>query len=344
MRKRVSRPVLLCFVVASLVGAALAVYQLIDHLRTGSVYRAAQKTANDCEFRTAAALLDEYLKARPRDGEALLLAGQIARRAGDFVKADKRLKLALEHGAPQDAVGVERLLIRVQSGAIAAPQELIRMCQSAPAGAEAGLLLEAIIQGSFRRADLDRTGWGIDLWLQQRTGPRDQARGLIWRGQLEAHAGNFSRALELYREAISASPDYVPARVQLVNLLVRDDPRAASEEMTWLARHAPQDASARHVIARWRRSLGDSEEAARLLDDLLSDEPDSVAVLLDRARVSLDLRRPEEAEPFLARALVLAPRNREVHANLADCTRMAGRLDESEQHQANARRLQSRSE
>lgn len=341
MAKRLSRPVRLALVVASLVGGALAIYQLINHVRASSVYRAAQKALDGCEFRKAATLLERYCEARPRDGEALLLAGQTARRMGDFGRAEKRLKLALENGAPTEAVGVERLLLRVQSGSFRSPQELIALCQSNPSGAEAGILLEAIIQGSFRRADLDRTDWAIDLWLKHRTTPIDQARGQIWRGQLEAHAGNFLQAMECYRKAVSASPDYVPARIQVVNLLVRDDPQAAPEEMAWLLRHAPQDVAVRHSLARWRRSLGYPEEAGRLLDELLAEDPESVSALVDRARVSLDLRRPEEAERFLRRALLLAPRNREIHSGLADCTRMAGRLEESEHHLAHARGLQS---
>jgi tetratricopeptide (TPR) repeat protein len=46
----------------------------------------------------------------------------------------------------------------------------------------------------------------------------------------------------------------------------------------------------------------------------------------------MDLQRPQEAEPFLLKAMSLAPQSRDVNVAMAECLRQLNRLDEADRH------------
>ncbi|MFO0966384.1 MAG: tetratricopeptide repeat protein [Gemmataceae bacterium] len=332
----------LAVVLLGLIG--VAVYFAISQYLAKRQYDLARAALERCDFQEALQHLDEYLQRRPTDGAALVLAAQAARRSGDLADADRRLRLAFDQGADADELAVEHDLLRVQIGHLAAAERLAAFCKKNPAGPETGLALEALIEGGMRAFHLALAAWSVDFWLEHRFGSLDQTRGLLWRGRLYEMSEDFGQALLDFRKAAELSPEFVPARLALAEALLRAEPRQAVSEVEWLTGHAARNPDVRFVSARLRRALGRPEEAGVALDELLTAQPKRVDALVERGRVALDRGRAEEAEPWLRKAEKLAPEQRDVNVALADCLRLAGKLEEAKTYQDKAKEIQDRLE
>jgi len=233
-------------------------------------------------------------------------------------------------------------LLRVQAGDLSDAGALTQVCTERPDGPEAALILEALIEGSFKAFNVPLARWSVDLWLAHRPGPFDQAQGLLWHGRLSEFTQDFPQALADYQRAVELVPDSLPARLRLVDALLREEPRQAIPHLDWLRQRRPDNAEVRFETARLYRSLGQPEEAAQLLDAILAATPDKVPVLVERGRVAMDLNRSPDAERWLRHAVSLAPELREVHLALGDCLRQAGRLDEAKRHQDKAQEIETK--
>jgi predicted Zn-dependent protease len=329
-------------VIALLAIIGVAAYQIAMNVWMSRRYQSALKALERFDYDEAARHLQSYLARNPTDTTALVLAGQTARRRNALDDAIKQLRLAEQHGAPRDAVAMERRLLAVQAGDATEADALVQFCMERPDGAEATLILEALIEGSLKNFNVPLATWGVDTWLKHRPGAYEQAHGLLWRGRLSEFADDFAGARAHYQQAIALTPDHLPAQLRLTEALIRDDPRAAIPHVEKMREHHADNADVRFQTARLRRALGRPDEAAPILDVLLVETPDRVPLLLERGRVALDLQRPADAERWFQRALALAPEQREVNLALADCLRQAGRPDDAERYQAKAQEIEAR--
>jgi tetratricopeptide (TPR) repeat protein len=309
----------------------VAGYQITFRLWANRQYRAATEALERYDFWQASKHLETYVSARPNDPEGWLLAAQTARRRGDVSRALTLLRQAEKHGAKAENLATERQLLRIQMGDLSDADRLVQFCTehaNEPAGA---LALEVFIEGGLKAVNVGRVRWAVDLWLSKRPAVADQAQGLVWRGREHELVQDFPQALSDFRAAVERDPDHPPARWWLAQALIREEPRAAAPHLEWLRRRG-DDPQVRLLTARFRRTLGEPEEAAGMLDALLAAEPDNVPALIERGRVAMDLNRPEEALRWLAGAQELSPNLRDVNLALADCLRQAGRADEAERY------------
>lgn len=327
--------------IALLLVIAVAGYQVSMSVWSSGKYNAAVQALDRHDYVQADEYLASYLAVHPTDPVALVLAAQTARRRGDFDGAARQLRLAEKHGAPAQAVATEKRLLRVQAGDLSDADSLAQVCTDHPDGPEAALILESLIEGSLRAVNLPRAKWGVDLWLTYRRDPRDQAHGLLWHGRLCEFTQDFPQTLLDYQKAVELAPDHVPARLRLVEALIREEPRQAVPHLDWLQQHRPNDAEVRFLTARWHRSLGQPEEAAQVLDAILASAPEKAPVLVERGRVAMDLNRSADAERWLRHALALAPEQRDTNLAVADCLRQAGRLDEAKRYQDKAQEIEA---
>jgi Flp pilus assembly protein TadD len=97
-------------------------------------------------------------------------------------------------------------------------------------------------------------------------------------------------------------------------------------------------------LARVRRALGQSEEARHLLDDMLASAGNAVPALIERGRLDLDLKRPEDAERWLRRAVAVAPDDPDTHRALSDCLLARGKEAEARSHKETALELIAKEE
>lgn len=336
-----NRRVRIAFLVILLLLGGWGAYHASILFRANQHYRLAKKALDRCEYKEASSHLENYLVLRPRDGDTKLLAGQTARRGGNFKQADKYLRAAQALGVDRHAILAEGNLLEVQSGNLRNAGSLINFCQKQPGSPETALVLEALIEGSLRSLDLLVANWSVNLWLKNRPAEFDQARGLVWRGRLLELTSDGPRALADYRKAVELAPSFVPARLHLTQFLLGFEPTAAAVELEWLRQRLPDDPDVGLLTARWHRNLGRPEEAVPLLDEVLAHDPERVPALLERGRVAIDLNRLAEAEGFLRRALHRAADPRDTLVALGDCLRLAGRLEEAQVYQEQAQKTQS---
>jgi len=321
-------------VASTLLVAAVLAFQIGRLVWANGHYRAAEQALQRYDYDDAAAHLDKYLSVRPTESQGLLLAAQTSRRRGDFADAERRLHLAQQHGASSDAMATERQLLRIQRGDLTDAPQLAAFCEEHVRESSGALALEVLIEGSLTAFNLSLAKWGVDLWLEQRPATADQVQGLVWRGRLNELLQNFPRALADFRRAVELDADNRQARLRLASALIREEPREAVAHLERMRRRRPDDPEVLLLTARLRRNLGEPEEAGRLLDQLLAAAPNNVPALVERGRVAMDLNHPDDAERWLRRALDLAPvQRREVYLALADCMRLAGRLEEAKQYQ-----------
>jgi len=325
-----------------LVVVGYAVYRAAVFLWTNRQYDAASQALERYDYPLATQHLERLLAVQPSDAPGLILAAQTARRQGKFDDAARRLSLAAKHGVAREAIAMEEQLLALQSGDLSSVGRLTQICEAAPGGPEAALLLEAIVEGSLKVFNLQLAKWGIDLWLTHRSGKFDQAQGLLWRGRLNEYMQDFPQARADYQKAAELAPECWPARIRLVESLLREDPRQAMPHLDALRKDRPSDPEVRFLTARLCREIGQPEEAVASLDAILALEPDNVKYLLERGRVAMDLKQATEAERALEHALKLASDRREVNIAMADYLRFAGRLDEAKTYQDRAQAIEAR--
>lgn len=292
------------------------------------------------DYVAATAHIHSYLKIRPTSPSVRVLAAQAARRRSDFAEAERQLSLAAQHGAAEQDLDLEFELLGVQKGDLRSASRLLRDCQKHPDGPRLAVVLEAIIEGSLAAKNEPLAQTCLELFLKHRPGTIDQAQGLVWRGIITMQRDGVTHALADFRQAVASAPDHYAARIWLVEALILEDPREAFVHLEWMHRHRPDDFTVRFQRARVHRALGQAEHAVHLLDGLLESLPNRVPVLIERARVDLDLNRPTEAERWLRRAESLAPWERDVTLALIACLlRQPDRVEEVNRYQDRLRKL-----
>ncbi len=334
--------VILAIVLVAVIG--VAAYQIAINLWAVRQYDQAVAAMDRYDFVQATTHIHRYLKTHPTNPTVRLLAAQAARRRSDFGEADRQLRLAAKYGASSDAVDLEAQLIAIQRGDLRSVDALMRYCEQHPEKEEFPAILEAIIEGSFVVQDLPLAHSCVALFLKHRPKDVDQAQGFVWRGKTNMFTSGLHQAIADFRSALDLVPDHYQARIWLVEALLREDPRQAAAHLDLLRRQRPDDLTVKFQTARVHRSHGQLEIAGRMLDEILVATPDRVTVLIERARVALDLNRPQDAERWLLHAESLSPGQRELNVALGDCMRQFGRLAESDRYQKKVLDLDAKSE
>jgi tetratricopeptide (TPR) repeat protein len=216
-----------------------------------------------------------------------------------------------------------RLYRAAQQGAIVEPLDRLEKLQNKGVN---------VLEGKADELRL-RTERAVAHWLTHYESRSDQVQGLIWRGRLQLLILNQEEAARDFSTALQLEPDNDDARLYLAKTLFERDPKSALEhlEMLWQRDRGNEQIS--YLLAQCRRSLGQLQEAGQLLDEFLSENPRHAGALLERGKTALDAARPDEAEPFLRRALAEAPDDPAVRLALSRCLHLGGKTKEAQQHQ-----------
>ncbi len=315
-----------------------------SYLLTRYHTQAAREALDRREFEAALDHL-EWCRGGPFVGpEARLLGARAARRMGAFTAALLRLEEFKERYGPTPACELEERLLAVQGGDLAEGRALLDAWADRPDAEQTPLVLEAFVVAALPRLAPDPAAPGeqesdpedearamdaAERWLRLRPGREDRAQGLLWRGRLFNLRGDADRAEADFRGALALIPNHVEARVLLAEAVARRSPEEAVARLRELHEADPKDARVRSDLAGAVRRLGRFDEARRLLDGVLAENPDDVSALVERGLLDLDERRPADAEPRLRRAFALAPRLAATNLALSRCLQMAGRGEEA---------------
>jgi len=170
----------------------------------------------------------------------------------------------------------------------------------------------------------------------------DRSESWVARGDLEARLGHAEEAEAAYDRAISLDPSYLPAHVNLADLLRvlgRDD--EGEEILRAALRRDRDDAAAHHALGLLRVRLGDREGALEHLERAAELRPGAARYRYVHAVALHDAGRPAEAIAQLESALADHPRDEAILGALVAYSRAAGRDEEAWRY---ARRLEALAE
>jgi tetratricopeptide (TPR) repeat protein len=297
----------------------------------------------------AAAARQHFAEAHQHFSEALrvwrggasihLEAARAARRAGMLAQAEQHLETCQRlQGSVSDGVRLERLLLRAIDGEIAEVQlDLWRSVEEDHPGKVA--ILEALIQGTMQVA-VSNTGRAAIVRLLEIQ--PDNIVGLHWRGVLREHTEEDDEAIADFRAVLEILPEHEEARKHLADLLVKSDPREALEHVALLRQRRPRDAALLLSQAACLKALGQPEDAAKALDEILVDNSNHIGALVQRGLLEVQNGQAAAGEKWLRKAITLQPSHEDAHYHLYQCLlQQPGRTEEARRQYAEWKRVQA---
>ncbi|MDP4546387.1 tetratricopeptide repeat protein [Marinobacter sp. MDS2] len=218
---------------------------------------------------TAGRYLQEVLNQAPGHQQSTLMLGVVRFRQGRAEEAEKLLEPLADM---EDADGVRKLLAAT------------RISMRDPQGAQS--ILDNIDNKESDPQTLALVGIAALASGDEQTG-----RPLLEKS-LELDPDNHNLRIR-YAAYLTQINEYQPALEQ-----IRKVPKAADEAL-----------QAQLLTARIQTLSGDADSAQKTLDNWLSDNPDSIRVLLARGHLANSLDQPAEAEKYYKTAQAKAPDN-----------------------------------
>lgn len=300
------------------------------HLRAFRHYRAGQRSFEDRDFDQALEHLDACLALWPDSPSTHLLAARAARQAGKPGLASKHLESCRRLGGPAERVVLERYLLRAREGDLAGVEKklLTFVRRRDP---DAPLILDVLTERWLLGFRLEKARLYLEQWLELQPGNREAVVRQAW---LDERLFRFAEAIDGYRQALEQAPERDRkandrVRLRLAELLLqRFRAREALEHFEVIHERQPQNKDVLLGLARCRRELGQPEQAAALLDELLALEPRSAPALGERGRLALEAGQTKRAEAWLRRAVELAPFDRRILNDLCACLQRNGHREE----------------
>jgi tetratricopeptide (TPR) repeat protein len=299
--------------------------------------RTAEDLLADLRFEEAGRLLDDYLRIRPSDAEARLVAARAKRRAGDPEDAEYHLN---EHDLLRGvtrASSLERVLLLAERGELGDREAWLR------SGLEKGeadpvLVLEALTRNYLSTGRLEDASACLADLLQ--ACPR-HPRALAWRAQTRARQQKWEAALEDARRAVALRPGSVEARLiwAEANENVGQTEKAV-REYRWLYERGQKSPDVVLGLGRCWQDLARFAEARQVLDAFLAEQPEQADVLVERGRLALREGGTAPAEPYFRRAAALDPRNADALRFLLRCLEAGGSAAEAARVDGRIRQLE----
>jgi tetratricopeptide (TPR) repeat protein len=321
---------------AAVAAAGWLGYRAWDAADFRAAVRPVREAAEQRQWRKAQELVKEPLRGWPDRAELLLLAARVERRCEELEKAKKHLDAAQRVlGSETHAIKVERALLELHAGQLAAAEGFLRECvrQDDPDSPEILDILAGAYEIGYRVADAQRA---LDELLRRQP---DHFDALVRRGRAAQTMGWYEDAAGYYEKALALRPDVDPVRGRLAETLGTagrfDKARAQFEQ---LLKGQPDSGSLRFGLALCLAGTGEPDKAMRIYDDLLRLNPNNWMALLERGKLSVQLDRPEAGLEDLRKADSLAPPD-QMPTALVNCLVALGRAEEAKPYQAKVDRI-----
>ena len=299
-----------------------------------SAARAALKKYHNLE---AIRHLQFCLKTWPTDGEVLFLVARTARRAGAYGEAEQALEKYEARRGSDEAVAVERILLRTENGELDQVEGQCRYWieQGHP---DKTFVFEACVRGYLQAYRLGDARLCLKRWREEEP---DNLQTYYLEGQIHDCGGVSWAAADAYQTVVQADPEHDEARLKLTAaLLERRAFPEAIPHLEYLRHRQPDEPLVPVRLAICRLFLGDPDEAVRLLDALLARRPHFAPALVERGKIALSRGEYEAAESWLREAVALAPGDHETRYQFVQCLRREGRAEEAQQQEQKLKRLE----
>jgi tetratricopeptide (TPR) repeat protein len=276
-------------------------------------------------FDQAASVLREAQDLDPGDPEPSLLLSMLYRSEGRAAEAD-RILLDLRETFPSDT-GVAASL--AQALMLEDPErsraEIDRILQIDPEGTAGHILLGTWLftEGRYEEAEASLSR---DRVVE---GSSPVASFLL--GRIAEIRGDPDRARIEFRNSVNLNPAYLPARLALAELLIRQGGRLeeARVEVSGVLALDPRSVPGRLARGALDTAGGRYEEAEAAFAELRREEPDNARVHLRTGLNHEASGSAARAEDSLRRALGLDPGSEEILAHLARFYASRGRVDDA---------------
>ena len=266
-----------------------------------------------------------------------MLSARAARRAGVYGDSERLLSLYEKDLGRDAAYSFERLLLDAECN----QDQVVERCwQLVEEGhPDSPLLMESLARGYMRRYRLGMAKRCLDRWRQAQP---DNPQMLYLDGLFHldyAHA--VSAALASYGRAVELDPEHEEARLGLaVALLMSKEFGKAAEHFERLRQVQPDNARVQVGLAECWEGLGETAEAVRLVDEVLSQKPDFPAALSLRGQLAFGQGQFSAAADWLRQAVRRNPADQRARYNLAVALERTGRADEAQECMRQSKQMQ----
>jgi tetratricopeptide (TPR) repeat protein len=326
LRALAKRPFRLALILALLGLVGLAAYVIGCDLWASHQLRLGRQALEAGDLKQARTRLRLCLKVYKRSPDVHFLLARVARRAGDYPEMERHLKACEHNGGLPEAVSLERVLADAQRGRLKEADKYLQICldQDYP---ESPAILDALARGYLRTHRLPQAMLCLNRLLELQP---DNAQAMLLRAQAYDQLQLAKLALTDYRRAVELDPENDMARLYLVEGLL--DAARVDEALPHLRRlreRQPGDPTVLALMARCRVARGETAEARKLLDTLLTESQDHLIGVIQLGKVELAEGNLDRARVWLEKGAKLAPHDLEVLHNLAECYERLGRTDDA---------------
>jgi len=260
---------------------------------------------NDQE--AALASLDKALSLEPSDAEALLLRAKLLLKIGRFEQAIEGLSSAIEKSPDNRALrlGYARLLVKARQYERAAVQ--LKALFERYSDQENVVFALGLLAVESRRYDEADEYFTQLLVLGKRSNEAN-----YYLGRIADSRRDYKKALGHYQN-VTEGEDRLDAQVRMAEMLAKlgeiDQARSHLKQLRLL--YAEPSYAVRFFLTEGEilRAAGDHEQALRLFDEALQDQPKNVDLLYARALVAEKLQKFDRFEADLKQLLILEPEN-----------------------------------
>src|SRR5262245_78578 len=202
--------------VVLLVGLGISGWTIAGQVQGWRHLRAGREALEREDAEAARPHLTECVRIWPSNAEVRFLAAQAARRTGELDEARKHLRVATELGWVEQAIDLERALLRVQQDELPAVESFLRDCVERE-HPNSDLILEILTPAYLRNFQLHQASVCVDRWLELR--PKS---AMAWysKGLLAERKLSPTKAAEAYQEAVGLDPARRGFRTALARVLL----------------------------------------------------------------------------------------------------------------------------
>lgn len=279
------------------------------------------------------------LQSNPNLGEARFLLGEALLKSGDAAAAEVELGKALELDYNKDATYPLLAKSMLLQGKHRKLVDEIAPAKVANATAKADVLTSlALAQSALGKPDLARAALesalaadpefadALLLQARQKAGNGDAQAALAiadrvlakspknveamrLKGDVQLIDGkDINAALQAYRDAVQAKPDYLIGYASLMTILIsRQDTAEAATTLEQMKKIAPGHPQTRYFEAQLAYLNKDFKRARELAQQVLKATPDNPRVLLLAGAVEFQLNSLVQAEAYLSKAVQGTP-------------------------------------
>lgn len=302
------------------------VWRVVEEVQATRNLTAAKDALARGDLTAARTRLARCLAAWPDSAETHFLAGQAARRAGEFSEAQRLLTASQRLGWIPEAIDLELALLRAQGGDLDSVEDYLQDCL-AKDHPDSVLILEVLSRAYLRSFQLHDAAACLERWLAKQP---TSLQALLFKGDIAWRLNNRLDAQEAFRKAAELAPDNDDVQLRYANVLVSNaHAEEAAALFERLSKRLPNHPAVRLGLARSRLALGEVAEARQMLTDLWAERPDDAEVLGILGRLELDAGRSQEAEKWLRQAVQKPPYEPKLLFSFVRCLELCDHSDEA---------------